>query len=193
MTIQNPNATQADVRNLQRARRSTTWFARAALTELDTIDADARTIRATIATENPVKVYDWKQRRVIQEVLVGAGARLSKWVPLLDSHNAWHLTNSLGSVLDSQLVGRDVKAQLQFASEPDVEPIWGRVRDGHLRMVSIGGRRIKFTDIEPGQSAEIGGRRWTAGSKLPLRVTTQWIQREASIVIFGADGGAATE
>ncbi|MEP2072617.1 hypothetical protein [Rhodopirellula bahusiensis] len=47
-------------------------------------------------------------------------------------------------------------------------------------------------DIEPGQTAEILGRRWTAGSKFPLRVTTQWIQREASIVIFGADGGAST-
>lgn len=191
MTIQRP-AKPDDVKNLERARRSPTWFSRAALTDMNSLDAAARTIDATIATENPVKVYDWSQRRVIQEVLVGSGGRLSKWVPLLDSHNAWHLTNSLGSVLDSKLVGTDIKAQLQFAAEPDVDPIWGRVRDGHLRMVSIGGRRIKFIDIEPGQTAEILGRRWTAGSKFPLRVTTQWIQREASIVIFGADGGAST-
>ncbi|MEP3835339.1 hypothetical protein, partial [Rhodopirellula bahusiensis] len=184
MTIQRTMGNAAkpdDIKNLQRARRSPTWFSRAALTDLASLDADARTIDATIATENAVTFYDWQQRRPMQEVLVGSGGRLSKWVPLLDSHASWHLTNSLGSVLNSKLVGTDIKAQLQFAAEPDVDPIWGRVRDGHLRMVSIGGRRIKFTDIEPGQTAEILGRRWTAGSKFPLRVTTQWIQREASI------------
>lgn len=168
------------------------WFSRAAFTDLQGVDIDARTIPATVTTEAPVVVWDRQRSRVIQEVLVAKGGQLFDWVPMLDSHMSYSLTSNLGSVLSSRLVGNEVKSLLKFADVPDVEPVWARVRDGHLRAVSIGGRRLAFTDIEPGQSVELVGRRWTAG-RLPLRVTTKWIQREVSIVIFGADGGAATD
>lgn len=192
MNILRDNALRSNAENLRRARRSPTWFSRAATTNLDTIDSENRTINAVIATENPVAFYDYPSRRVMREVLIAAGGRLSPWVPLLNAHREYELTSSLGSVLESKMLKSEITARLQFARTDDVNPVWDRVRDGHLRMVSIGGRRLTFTDIEPGQSAEIAGRRWTAG-KLPLRVTTQWVQREASVVIFGADGGASTD
>ncbi|TWU15968.1 hypothetical protein [Allorhodopirellula heiligendammensis] len=192
MNILRDHALRSNAENLRRARRSPTWFSRAATTNLDTVDRENRTINAVIATENPVVFYDYGSRRVMREVLVAAGGRLSPWVPLLNSHQSWDLQSSLGSVLESKMIKAEITARLQFSSTADVDPIWQRVRDGHLRMISIGGRRLTFTDIEPGQSAEIAGRRWVAG-KQPLRVTTQWIQREASVVIFGADGGASTD
>ncbi|MEM9367511.1 MAG: hypothetical protein AAGD07_16080 [Planctomycetota bacterium] len=173
-------------------RPHTNWFQRSAETMLDTVNADDRSIMATIATENPVVFYDRRSDQVMQEILVARGGRLSSWVPMLRRHRDWDLEYSLGSVLESAVSGATVRARLQFAATDDVEPIWVRVRDGHLRMVSIGGRRLQYTDIEAGTSTTIDGRRWTAG-KVPLRVTTRWVQREASIVIFGADGGASTE
>lgn len=171
--------------------RSASWFCRAAMTLVDQVDREARTIPAVIATENMVTFYDWASSRVMQEVLLGSGATLFDWVPLLDSHDDWSLRSNLGSVLNSRRQGKTIVGTLQFAATPDVEPIWIRVRDGHLRAVSIGGRRLTWTDIEPGQSAEVAGRKWTAG-KVPLRITTKWVQKETSVVIFGADGGAAT-
>lgn len=172
-------------------KRTGQWFTRAAMTMVDQVDREARTIPAVIATENPVTIYDRASGRMMQEVLIASGGQLYEWCPLLNAHSAYYLESTLGSVLSSRMVGSEIRANLQFAEAPDVEPIWSRVRDGHLRGVSIGGRRMSWTDIEPGVTTEVAGRRWTAG-RMALRVTTNWIEREASIVIFGADGGAAT-
>jgi len=175
----------------EQAIRSGNWFQRAAYTMHDQVDTGGRSIPAIIATENPVAIYDRRSGRVMQEILVVAGAQLSDWVPMLDSHGRWSLRDNLGSVLDSKAVGREVRSVLKFAATEDVEPIWLRVRDGHLRAVSAGGRRLAFTDIEPGQSQNINGKRYVAG-RLPMRVTSRWILLEASVVLFGADGGSAT-
>lgn len=189
--IQRPSGYERLKRERQTAKASGQWFRRAAFTLPDQVDRDARTIPAVIATENPVTIWDRRTQRVMQEVLVASGGQLFEWVPMLDSHETWSLRSNLGSVLNSVVTGREVRAMLKFAESDDVEPIWSRVRDGHLRSVSIGGRRLTFTDIEPGQTADVAGRKWRAG-RVPLRITTNWIQREASIVIFGADGGAST-
>lgn len=160
---------------------------RAAYTIAATRDDDARTIDATIATQNPVMVYDWSQDRIIQEVLISRGAELPKWTPLLDSHMSYGLRTP-GSCINYRLEGDTIRATLRFAQDEDLEPIWARYRDDHLRGVSVGGTRIEYTDIQPGQSAQVAGRRWTAGSKYVMRITTKWKIRETSLVVFGADG-----
>lgn len=195
----NINHSQADMisgfqrlsRDREAGKRTGQWFTRAAMTIHTEADREARTIPATIATENPVTIWDRASSRMMQEVLVATGGQIFEWVPMLRAHESYYLESTLGSVLNSRLIRSEVRATLQFAKTDDVEPIWIRVRDGHLRGVSIGGRRLAWTDIEPGVTAEVAGRRWTAG-RVALRITTKWIQREASIVIFGADGGAAT-
>ncbi|TWU66462.1 hypothetical protein [Crateriforma conspicua] len=192
MNIVRRSATFDDIRReAKQLRASGLWFRRQALMMHDRVDRDSRTIPAVIATENPVLFWDPQRRRVSREVLVASGGMLFPWVPMLRMHQSWALEMSLGSVLNSRMVGRQIQADLQFAEAEDVQPVWSRVRDGHLRGVSIGGRRVEFTDIEPGQVATVAGRRWIAG-KFPLRVTTKWIEREASVVLFGADGGPAT-
>lgn len=162
------------------------WIARAAYVDSRTIDEASRSIMATIATENPVLVYDWTNGRTMQEVLIANGAEMPAWTPFLDSHVAYSLL-TLGSVTDYRRSGSTILGRLVFAEDEDVEPIYRRVVAGHLRAVSVGGRRIAYTDIEPRQSAQVVGRRWTAG-QYPLRITTQWAIRETSLVVFGADG-----
>ncbi len=163
------------------------YFLRAAtIAAPSKIDRNGRTIEATISTESPVSVFDRPTGRVIQEVLVASGAELMSWAPLLREHDLGALEHVIGSVLSPRRVGREIRATLRFASVDDVNPIWLRVRDGHLRAVSVGGRRVEWTDIEAGKVQTIAGRRWIAGNTV-LRVTTRWILREASIVIFGGD------
>ncbi len=197
--MKKPHYSQADMisgferldRDRESGKRTGQWFTRAAMTVHEEVDREARTIPAVIATENPVTIWDRQSSRMMQEVLIAGGGQLFEWVPMLNAHSAYYLESTLGSVLNSRMQQNEIRATLQFAATTDVEPIWIRVRDGHLRGVSIGGRRLAWTDIEPGVTTEVAGRRWTAG-RVPLRITTKWIQREASMVIFGADGGAAT-
>jgi len=162
------------------------WIARAAYVDQKTLDQASRSIMATVATENPVLVYDWSNGRTIQEVLIVNGAEMPAWTPFLDSHVAYSLL-TLGSVTDYRRSGSTILGRLMFAEGEEVDPIWRRVVGGHLRAVSVGGRRIEYRDIEPRQSAQVVGRRWTAG-QYPLRITTKWQIRETSLVVFGADG-----
>lgn len=171
------------------ARRKTTasnWIRRAALIIPDTRDDEGRTVDAVIATENPVRVYDYRSGQIIDEVLIARGARMPKWTPMLDSHFRWSLL-TLGSAINYRIQKDVIRATLRFAAGDDVDPIWGRVRDDHLRGVSVGGSRITYTDIEAGQSARVAGRRWIAGDRV-LRITTKWQINETSVVVFGADG-----
>lgn len=162
------------------------WIRRAALIIPDTRDEEARTVDAVIATENPVRVYDYRTGQIMDEVLISRGARMPKWTPMLDSHSRWSLL-TLGSAVNYRLQKDVIRATLRFAVGDDVDPIWGRVRDDHLRGVSVGGSRITYTDIEAGQAARVAGRRWIAGDR-PLRITTKWQINETSVVVFGADG-----
>ena len=175
------------LRGAKPAVRNPNAIVRAAFTIADTRDDEARTIDATIATQNPVMVYDWGQKRIIQEVLMVRGAELPPWTPLLDSHMSYELRTP-GSCINYRLEGDTIRATLRFAQDADLDPIWARYRDDHLRGVSVGGVRAEYTDIEPGQSAQVAGRRWTAGSKYVMRITTKWRIRETSLVVFGADG-----
>ncbi len=162
------------------------WIARAAYVDSKSLNEASRSITATVATENPVMVYDWNNGRRMQEVLLSTGAEMPEWTPMLDSHNPYSLL-TLGSVKNYRRSGSNILGELVFAADENVDRIWRRVADGHLRAVSVGGLRREWIDIEPKQSAQVAGRRWTAGS-LPMRITYSWMIRETSVVVFGADG-----
>ena len=170
------------------------WFQRGESINPESVNADSRSINAVIATETPVPIYDSRNHRYMQEILVMDGGIFPAWTPMLRSHERWDIVRSvIGSVLNSKQSGRQARAELSFVKDdPEVDLVWVRVRDGHLRNVSVGGRRLTYTDIEPGGLAKINGRNWRAPKDMPLRVTTSWIQREASIVIFGADPTSGT-
>ena len=161
------------------------WFLRAAAVNPTTRNDDSRQIDATVATETPVLTYDRRTDTLVREVLVADGAILPTWTPFLEQHERWSLL-TLGSAVDYRRRGRTLTATLRFADDEHVERIWRRVRDDHLRGVSIGGARLAWTDIEPRNSATVAGRRWTAGSET-LRITHRWRPAESSLVLFAAD------
>lgn len=172
------------------------WFQRGAAVVQGRADDSSRSIPAIVASESPVPIYDRQTNEIIDEVLVSAGAQLPDWAPMLRSHDTYDLVYStLGSVTQARRNGNNIEALLSFAMPvgdgDDVEKVWTRVRDGHLRGVSVGGRRLTYQDIPAGEVGTVAGRRWVAGRR-PLRVTTSWVMREASIVIFAADSTART-
>jgi len=156
----------------------------------ESVDEENRSVRAVFATEGRVTVYDWANYRLIDEVLRVDGAEIPQQVPMLANHSRWSLDDVLGSGREMKRDGAEITGGLFFAEgDEDAERSWNKVRQGHLRDVSVGYRVSEFTDIAPGKSAVVGGRRYTAEDR-PLRVATRWALKEVSLVPIGADEAA---
>jgi phage head maturation protease len=157
-----------------------------------TANDEERSIDGLISTEAPVQVYDWIRGETIDEILLTDGAQLPEQMPLLDNHDRWSTSSVLGS---SRSMRRDqatdgtpgIAGRLFFVKgDQDVERVWNRVRQGHLRDLSVGYRVDESVEIQPGQSAVVAGRTYTAGKRV-LRVATKWTPREVSVTPIGAD------
>ena len=161
----------------------------------DSIDAEARTVEAVIATERKAQVYDYVHWEVIDEILLVEGVVLpaNRQIPLLDSHSSWSTKEVRGSVRSLSVEGGQLVGVLHFADDDDSEEAWRKYRDGHLTDVSVGYgyEEDGFTDIEPGQTETVNGKSYTAGSRV-LRIATAWKPRETSAVAIGADEDAKT-
>ncbi len=159
-----------------------------------TLDQTSRTIQATITTDTPVRIYDWSSDEYVDEILTPRGMQESEQgVQLRDNHRSWSTDAVVGSVGNFQISDRSVEATLEFSSADDVQPLFVRVSEGHLRGVSIGGSYSSkdYTQVQPGKSMMIEGRKYTA-TDVPLRVVTRWTIDEVSIVVRGADRNALT-
>lgn len=160
----------------------------------ESVDRDARTFEATVSTDQPVTVIDRRQWQLIDEVLVRNGGEFPAHVPLLDAHFMYSCLSVVGSAVDFRKEGRDrwigrgTIAQPSHEKDP-VEQIWIRVRDGHIRAVSIGYRPLEYVDIPPGTKQKIGGKTYQAGDRT-LRITSRWRVYELSITPIGADSEA---
>jgi hypothetical protein len=158
----------------------------------DTLNEKERSIEAVIATENPVLVMDWNRWEVIEEILLMKGCRIpaSGQVPMLDVHNRSTIQKQLGSTRNlhteaDKLIGRNF-----YSSSPEAEHAWTLTREKHLTDNSAGYRVINSAVIPKGESANVGGRNFTASPTRDLRVTTEWEIAESSVCPIGADEDA---
>ncbi len=167
-------------------------FTRAAtVSPVKTVNRRERSIEAVLATESKARVYDPGRRTTIEEVLLADGCDTSGFAVLLDNHERT-LGGALGSVREIRQERAKIVGRLFFSdADPRAESAWRKTRDGHIRDVSAGYRVLEYQDVEPGKTATIGGKRYTAG-RLPLRVTTRWRLREVSLTPIGADSRATT-
>jgi len=157
----------------------------------ETLDKEGRSVEATIATEDPVTVLDWTRWELIDEVLRMDGASLPAQLSLLDSHSRWSLDDVLGSAREFRTESGQAAGRIYFADDERSLRAWGKVRDGHVKDVSVGYSVTESIDIPAGQTATVKGRQYTAG-KRTLRVTTGWLLREVSLTAVGADPRAKT-
>lgn len=155
------------------------------------VDVDARSFEAVVSTETPALVYDFRSFEIIEEVLVAKGGKFPASVPLLDDHSRYGALSVIGSardfqIVDNQWVGRGFVARSAGAGDEQVEAIWTRVRDGHLRAVSIGYQVLNYVDIPAGRTQKVAGKDYTASDRT-LRISTEWQVRELSLTPIGAD------
>lgn len=158
-----------------------------------TISEEDRSFEATVSTEIVAKVADVKNWRVIDEILLTRGAAFPEYLPLLDDHDRRGSKAVIGSARGfrqdgGQWVGRAYVAKPANDLD-DVSIIWSRVKDGHLRAVSLGYLPTEFIDIEPGRSEAVAGKTYRAQDRV-LRVTTKWQPFELSLTPIGADRNA---
>jgi len=150
-----------------------------------TMSSEARQVQAVMATENPVRVYDW-ERGIVEEVLLMSGASYPAQVPLLDSHDRGTVETVLGSVSAIMAQGSELVGLVEFSSVPRAQDAMTKVQEGHLTDFSIGYAVEESVWIPEGQSQAFDGRNLQG----PVKVATKWTLRELSITPIGADSQA---
>jgi hypothetical protein len=155
----------------------------------ETLDEKRRRVRGIFASETPAPVLDLERWEVVDEVLLMSGARFAARVPLLDSHLRAGLEYVLGSGLELKVENAELAGWAEFSSAPEAERAFVKVREGHVTDFSVGYRVLGFVTVEPGTTASVNGKSYTAGERA-LRVTTAWEVKEVSLVAIGADPNA---
>lgn len=156
---------------------------RAAPLAPSTLNAEGRTVNVTAATETPVPMYDWARDAMVPEVLLMDGVELpeSRSVPLLDSHSRFSTSSILGSAENLRVENRELVSTARFSST--AEDAFTKVREGHLKDLSVGYKVLARRYVPPGSSEKINGREFTG----PVNVVTKWSVREVSFTPIGAD------
>lgn len=153
----------------------------------ETMDLEQRSVKAIITTDRIVRVYDWTNYRIIDEVLRTDGAVLPGQVSLLDTHQRWSIENMCGSVRELAAEKSTTVGRIYFAKEIELaEKAWKLVSQGHLRDVSAGYNVRDGVDIPAGQSAIVAGVKYQARDRI-LRIALRWQLREVSLTPVGAD------
>lgn len=150
-----------------------------------TVDEDKRTVELIFSTGAAVDRYDWMSgKRYIERLSLDPKHvrvdRLNAGAPLLNAHSSYSLADQIGVVESGsiRITGKEGRATVRFSKRADVEPIWGDVRDGIIRSVSVGYRVHKFEEEQGKNNA------------LPVRTAVDWEPYEISMVPMPADTGA---
>lgn len=149
-----------------------------------------RSFEVVLATEAPVLVMDMQRWEPVEEVLLMKGCKLprNRQVPLLDSHDRSSVREGqVGSIRELRVEGATLIGRCYISATE--EGIATKVKEGHITDISAGYQARNSVVIEPGQTVEVEGRKFTAGTR-PLRVTTEWPIKEGSLCPIGADEGA---
>jgi hypothetical protein len=152
-----------------------------------TIDEKTRSIDVVIATQGQVTVFDWWRCETIDEILLADGGSFPDQLPLLANHSRYSLNDVLGSVRDIRQEGDEWVGRAFFAEDDEeADKAWNKVRQGHLRDVSVGYQSTDYEDVAPESSLVVDGTEYTAGERR-LRITREWEAKEVSVVPIGAD------
>ncbi len=155
-----------------------------------TLNREARTVEAIIATENPQIDLDRRTYRTVVGVLLASGMVPTKQVPLLDTHERFSQKGVLGSGRGLMRSGKKIAATIHYSTVHDAEEAFTKVEEGHLTDYSIGAQILRSIDIEPGKTKTIQGQTYTAPEDMAMRVITKWRPREVSICAIGNDPDA---
>lgn len=153
-----------------------------------TYSKNKRSVKAVLATDEPVRVFDFARFEPVTESLLISGVKLPENgnLPLLDAHQRSSYRNVIGSCRNIQIKKDHLAGEVFFSDDTAGRELEAKVRDGHLDSLSIGYEVLEQVDLADGEKRIISGKRFTG----PLRVTTDWRLKEVSAVPIGADVNA---
>lgn len=142
------------------------------------------TVDIVLSAGARVMRYDWRNdRSYLEELVVDANSirldRITRGIPLLDSHSSYSLSNNLGVIEQPRIENGQLLARATFSRRPDVAGVVQDVQDGILRSISAGYVRHRVEMVAPAEDAGA----WV------YRVT-DWEPMEGSIVNIPADTDA---
>lgn len=169
-------------------RDFTDLFVRLAPLIPSTIDEATRSVDAVIATEKPALSMNMRTREATLEVLRMDGWQPTDQIPLLDTHRRDSVNSQLGSIRNLRIEGDKLVGRL-FVSESEPR-VWMKIREGHIKDISVGRQEMQATRIPPNQEANVAGRSYRAPSHQSLDIMTRWLSREGSVTAIGSDEGS---
>jgi len=146
---------------------------------------DHRDLEMVIATEAPVRIWDWETWSEMPEVLLMTGARMpaEDYLPFQDSHSRMTVADTLGHVDGLNVNDDELLGVPHFAETDRAKNAFELVDGGHLRKASVGYQVHKYQRIGEGESAEVDGRLFDG----PALVAVDWEPLEVSLVAVPAD------
>lgn len=125
-----------------------------------TLNAEARTVTAVIATETPVNRWYGTEKLLCSSENVDLSRMIGG--PVLDSHKRQDVASIVGRVDDVRFEGRSLVATLTFSDSAEGRAAMNKVQEGMIRNVSIG---YAIDEHEKTRGAdgeiEIVAKRWT--------------------------------
>lgn len=149
-----------------------TIHVRGATPHPSTLDLDARTIEAVVATGADTPRAGYIERLDLR------GADLSRLVggPVLDGHRAQSTRDQLGIIEAAEVRAEGIWARIKFRSNESARAVMADISDGTVRGLSIG-----YSVQEWSESREENRR---------IRTAKRWLPLEVSIVPIPADPAA---
>ncbi|MBC7157430.1 MAG: HK97 family phage prohead protease, partial [Rhodobacteraceae bacterium] len=155
---------------------------------LESVDPEARTVEVVFSTGDLVSHFvqvRGEVRRMPTRVLVEEGAAdldfLRQSGPVLDSHMSFGAAGVVGSVQEAWIENGQARARIRFADVADVEGIWARVAQGHLRNISAG-FEVMAQEVREEEGPD--------GQAMEVMYFTRWRPVELSVVPVPADKGS---
>ena len=143
-------------------------FFRSMTLERDSVDDEARTVKAALSSEQPVKRWFGNEVLVHKKDAVNL-ERAGEGLPLLWGHNHDQPIGLIeGIKLDKD---KKLRGLLRFSNNAKASEIWPDVRDGFLKDISVGYRIDQYEEKDNGERVDV----------------TRWTPLEASVVAVPAD------
>jgi len=173
--------------------RSSSIHSRRAQIRAASADETNMSVEAVLSTEQAVPMFSYQSWEVVDEILLASGRTTADHVVLLDAHDRTSVSMVLGhieNIRTEEATNNTLCLMLFDADDPDAVKAFNKYRNNHVTDISVGYQVLAYQTVEPGASASIDGRTFTASSGRRLHIATSWRVDEGSCVPIGADSKA---
>lgn len=149
----------------------------------ETLDEESRTVNVVWFTGGAVPRVDWATGQPYMMTFDPKGVqldRLNNGGPVLNAHSDWSMSDQVGVIDKAWSEGGQYLATMRFSKRPEVDGIWGDIRDRIIQNFSMGVFILEKKDITK------------ETDKQKTVLVTKWEPYEISLVPVPADANTTT-